>query len=190
MNVTFTGGTAVQRQWFDDAVHGSPYPFHELADVNLDVEWGDPAAIDPTGNHSDFACTRQNADGSFVMIIRSDLDKPGRDTQYGHLYEGKDFYQETVLHELGHVVQFHLSNASPDHDAFCAIFGAASGQWNPVGAPWQNRVQEAVAETFKDLAFSGRKFDNRTLYRLPAAQLNAFVAKLGGGAVVQTFGGW
>lgn len=170
MNVSFTGGTAQQRQWVQDAISTCNFPFDGLS-VSVEFTWGTP----PVANHSAFACTVSNGGGSYTVTLRPDLDDPNRDP----LYNGKSFYEETVVHELGHVAQMALADSSAQHDSFCDMFGAPHTDWTiseatPQG--WETAVVEAVAETFKDMWFPDRKFDNRTRWKLASNETGAFAA--------------
>lgn len=111
-------------------------------------------------------------DTPFVRIlIREDLLLGGA----GEEWSGRPFLCETVCHELGHVVIYLLMKAygvAWVKEKACAIFGRPLGEWD-AGA-WEDRVQEAVAETYKDVMMPKRAYDNRTNIKLAEGSFTDF----------------
>lgn len=182
--VNFLNGTPRQRQLFNDAVAEALYDWSRIPN-NIDVDW--ESQFDST-LHNSFAltqyltdqvdsCHRQMHDN---IKIASNLDNPNRPgNEGGHpvgYYAGDQFYKETVIHELGHVVG-SMADAS-QRTALAACFDRGPTSWlaglNNEGA-WEDRVTEGFAETFKDVFFPGRKFDNRTRVKLPQANFSRFL---------------
>jgi hypothetical protein len=184
--ISFVNGTARQQDLFNRAMAVSTFPWSRI-ESHVSVEWVDEVELNR--DHHAFAAVeaREGLDAcgrtdQCYMQIRNDLDdpfRPGNDGGWpkGH-FRGDKFYMETVNHELGHVVQFKLN---PSQRAKrCHAFGASTGQWDDVTLPWEMLVQEADAETFKDvfLPRRWRKFDNRTTRRLRRERFEEWMSVL------------
>lgn len=110
---------------------------------------------DPLPDMEDeFAATKKEGDQYFIDVWNQ-LDNPSRPPPYNT----KAFFQETIVHEIGHCITFMLIENYGNWviDELVSIFG---GPWNT--GPWVGQTIEAAAETFKDGVFPGRQFDNRT----------------------------
>lgn len=69
--------------------------------------------------------------------------------------QGKPFFQETVAHEMGHVLADELTRHLPGFtDEMASLFGRAGDAWNDHGEPWEHRITENAAEFFKDVALT------------------------------------
>jgi hypothetical protein len=109
---------------------------------------------------------REGADDP-ASPINQWLPDPARDIQ--------KFFQEAVIHELGHAFFFNHFN-TPEFQATAAAWfhrawgngeagaNGTAAEWNPLDKPWSDRIQEALAEFFKDVYLDPeqRVFDNRT----------------------------
>lgn len=160
MVVSFANGTARQRQLVNDAIAECTFQFDRLeATVTFTFE----PRIDPALHGGKFgAVTFVDQLPTHAEIhVLADLANPR-----SSFYAGDDFFKESVIHELGHVVTLSLA---PDQQA--VIAGALGAdyrtQWD-LGAVkgWTLSAAEGAAETFKDLFFPGRKYNNRTRWRL------------------------
>lgn len=175
MNFSLTNGTARQTGLFNAALGICSYPLDGWKDKTVVVTWV-PTVSNP--DHSAFADSWVDGDTGHIEI-RDDLDKPNRDVEW----TGDNFYMETVLHEMGHIVAGFKGVTSAQMTSLFAGNenggypgpGGTDDDWD-TGA-WQNRIQEAVAETFKDLwmAKSKRVYDNRTNWILSFSALRDFV---------------
>lgn len=186
MNIIFDNGTAQQRAWFTEAMSLATFPWNRIS-TTVHVGW--VAHIDLPKHHNDFAVTIVNplpADpcgrpDNAHILIRDDLDDPNRPGDDGGFprghFAGKEFYMESVLHELGHVVQSKFT--SGQRSRLAAIFNGKPADWNGPSR-WEDKRQESDAETFKDvwLPKPHRKFDNRTLHRLQRWQFSEWLAVL------------
>jgi hypothetical protein len=175
VNVTLTGGTSQQRQWFEEAVReAGTYPFDKLT-VNVTVSWVDEP---PCPGHKETACTT-TADGvNFELKIRNTLDTFGR-----------LFYDEIVVHELGHVISFALTTVA-ERQTMCAWFHkhvpgegdvpGTAADLNPLDQPWEDRIQEAMAETVKDAIMPDRyrEADNRTNWEIDRDRYEDFMTAM------------
>lgn len=160
------------------------YPFERL---DIDVSFNVVAEPNCPG-HSEFACTSFGVDGASVEF-RNGLGAP-TPPPFSEDYAGLKFVQETVAHEVGHVVAGVKIN-SPDLIAeMCKLFIRTdpmtgersvgdSSRW--AAGEWPDRIGEAVAETFKDvfLAKEMRKFDNRTNWDLPESNFRDYLRLMG-----------
>lgn len=165
MNLTLTGGTEQQRSWFDRALSRCKYNF-DVIDADVNVSWpAEPSCV----GHTEFACTHWNG-AAWAIEIRATLD-----TDQSSL-----FYDETCVHELGHVAWF-VRTTDAARQAMCPFFyrdGVGGGRvigeaadLNPLDSDWDLRIQETMAEIFKDtvLPDSSREFDNRTQWKVDPA---------------------
>lgn len=159
----FLNGTSQQRAWFQEAVenswatwaddpraeertNGFSSSYRDLAvrrlSSQIEVEWKlDPG---PPGNAElGWTTTWHNGTGWQARIeLHSRLDDPGFE-----FYEGKGFYLEAVLHELGHVIH-GARLGEPQIQRICELFGGARAQWE-IG-DWQDQIKEATTEYLRD----------------------------------------
>jgi hypothetical protein len=186
VKLNVVGGTDRQRGWFAEAMDACLFPWERIT-THVTVEWVDP--LDLPQHY--FAYTTWNGtpadscghpDVALVQIINTldDPDRPGTDG--GHptgYFAGKRFYTETVIHELGHVVQMKFSERQ--RETICDLYGTDLGDWSEPPA-WVDKVEEGDAETFKDvwLPRAYRKFNNRTYYRLEESRFEDYLTVLDG----------
>lgn len=100
------------------------------------------------------------------VLIREDLIAGGA----GAAFAGEDFFRETCMHEVGHLIAAMIGELyGIDYliDNACALFGRPTSDWNDHGLPWEDRVEEAAAEFYKDAVLPSRRYDNRTNLPLP-----------------------
>lgn len=170
MELHFTNGTLQQQTWFEQTMTRSLFPWARITTA-VHVEFTDEI---PEG-HTLFAYTTWGGGrvdhcgrpDEATILIRNDLDdRAGSVLSHPRTYfAGKRFFMETVMHELGHVVQSKFS--SEQVALMSAIFDGSPFDWNGP-AEWEEKRQESFTETFKDvyLPRQYRKFDNRTHHRL------------------------
>lgn len=166
MNFRFQNGTAQQVDLFKDAVNHvhSLCNLHQYrARVNVTFT-SDP--IPGGGFGFEFGFTEGFAVDGGLWEIRIQDDLLTRTDQFG----GEDFFQETVVHELSHVLIEYGRAESGAQARFLSYF--RPGPWEDDA--WANSVEESVAETFKDIFSPARRYDNRTLRRLPEAAFDDF----------------
>lgn len=185
-DITFDASVnTLQRQWVMDAVQfctfkGGSY----AATVRIEEE-------PPCPGHKDYMCTYMEGNVATIVIRRGaeDPSQPFLGNLPNPAKDVKNFFMESVVHELGHVVQ--LTNMKDaDITPMCALFfkQGATGegmQWgtsdNWSAGDWEDRIQEAVAETFKD-AYLGdmyRVYDNRTNWSLGQTSWDQYAELLG-----------
>lgn len=127
------------------------------------VEWVPESQI-PTAAGSDghiiFAHTETVG---ITQWFQSDIKIAETLDTRGGAFGGEKFYKETVLHEFMHVLQALLGEEGKAK--VIAAFGG--GSWS--GGAWEDQIQEAAAETMKDLLAGEdqRRYSNRTHKRLP-----------------------
>lgn len=157
MEVTFEGANSTQEAACQTALHNLlNLPFDSIP-LNLTIAFvPDPAP----GDDEEFAASTYEYD-STTATIKIDEDAP----DWNAKYKGIEFLQETVAHEVGHV----MFAAMPEsyRSSVAQMFGAKSDDFSelqPEGSAWQNRYIEGIAETFKDafLPRRFRKYANRT----------------------------
>jgi hypothetical protein len=181
LDVHFVNGTTRQRDWFIEAMGHSRFPWQRIQ-ATVEVEFVDFDTLKgvQSRHHHDFAFTENFLDPTdpcgrpsrSKIWMRDDLDdpnRPGDDAGYpkGH-FTGHAFYMETVMHELGHVVQGKLSPEEISRLTLGVYGGHAASDWNDPKLKWWHQRQESDAETFKDIWLPRpyRKFDNRTNHRM------------------------
>jgi hypothetical protein len=180
MNLTLTGGTSQQRQWVTEAIRRANYPFDDL-DVHVFVTW--PAEPSLPG-HKEFAATTTVDGINFALEIRASLDS-STDPDYS----GRAFYEETVIHEIAHVITFARTTEAARQTMCPCFYKLVTGEGvvhgtaadlNPGAAPWGDRIQEAMAEIIKDtiLANTFREYDNRTNWQLDPDHFLDFMAAM------------
>lgn len=188
MIVTLVGGTGQQRQWVEEAIRRVTYPLDRLA-VNVTVTW---PTEPPCPGHKEFACTTTPDGVNFAMSIREAFDS-STDPDYS----GRTFYEETIVHELGHVITFARANLAA-REAMCpwfmrrvsgeGIVHGVAAQLDNADDLWEDRIQEAMAETIKDaiLPHGYRDYDNRTNWEIDPAHYDDFMTAMVPGDVTGT----
>jgi hypothetical protein len=181
--------TSTMRTWIQSALDLCSYP---LKDVDIDVTFV-KVAEPSTPGHQDTMGTTET--GTVATIeIRDGLDDPTHPMNAGLPNPTQDtrfFFMETVIHEMGHVVSFHFIDNDTKRGVAAAAFtktgetgeGLKTGtlaDWNPLDSAWEDRIQEAVAEVFKDtyLADSFRIYENRTHWDVSSGAFNALMTML------------
>jgi hypothetical protein len=196
MNVIYTGGTGQQRAWVASAIAQMRFPWEALTALEVNVSW----PVEPSlPGHKEYACTIQGVDGNhFSVEIRRAFDDPTYIKDHPpfdemgdtHPVSAERFYIETVAHELGHVLAFHFmaTMTSGQLDTMCACFekrvsGAGlvvgtQADLHPVGAKWEDMLQEGIAEALKDIYLPDalREFDNRTNWKLSKDRYEDFIS--------------
>lgn len=179
MNVVFHSSvTGQQRQWINDTIARSKYPLDSLTCTVTFQVLPEPTAP----GHQDMMCTVPLIDGSYRVEIREGLDSPTGPIALGLPNPASDIkllFQESIMHELGHVITFTFITTDAQKTTVASWFGrqGSMGDGVPVGEladwfniemPWEDRIIEAVAETIKDASLDEqhRLYDNRTNWML------------------------
>lgn len=126
--------------------------------------------------HKDYMCTTPNTDTDIAGNVTLVEIRHGAETSTVANVAERDvraFFMEAVVHEIGHAVTFDriISDVAKTAVARCFTKNGVRGDlpdWNPIDKPWEDRIQEAVAEAFK-VAFLGdsfRLYDNRSNWRI------------------------
>ena len=183
MNFSVVGATDNQAALVERALAAFGYPIDVMGtDVTIAF------VVEPSyPGTEEFAAATQTGPGEWLIEVRSNLDQLGRDPE--GIYEGPEFFMETVIHEMGHVIAgtwlgtpekrasmavcFERKNREPGYPADGNITYWQAGDWT-------DRIEEAVAESIKDvwLPLSIRAYDNRTKWILKQSSFGAFVALL------------
>lgn len=184
MNLSLTG-SAAQRSWVDETLARSGFPWDQIT-TSLLVQFDEPTDENEHDGLTTFAWTDLlytltdtcgRADAGF-MTLRPDLDTfvhdfgiPDKRHPDSPLHTAMD----VVHHELGHVVASKIDPS--DVPVIAACFGRNIAGWgDDHNLPWNERVIEAFAETFKDFYLGEhRQWDNRTNLRLRFAQRDQFL---------------
>lgn len=192
MNYTFTNGTDEQKELWARAAHLLlNMPFDELP-FDITVEFDTGEVIDAAG-HDSTAVTFTTY-GSTTALTKVRNDAPGYGSiraslvaeaaAMGLQYNALLHYNETAVHEMGHVAFAALSEAS--RLKICAMFGSDTDENAVINDPadeWADRVVEGIAETFKEafLPARFRVFPNRTRKKIPYSLYPAFRKVFRGG---------
>ena len=133
---------------------------------------------EPPPGHNEFAATEYfpsvpGVSAEYWKIsVRNDLDSPSRPEPF----TGQNFFQETIAHELGHVmtsIVFKKMGATQAIAKFRQMFNAPSAPWDT--GPWEGQLKEAVAEFYKDMIWPTRKFNSRADIKLPRANYETWL---------------
>lgn len=126
--------------------------------------------------HQDYMCA--HLDGKIGTIeIREGADQP-ESVQLPAGASVRTFFMESFIHEMAHLVTFASVDTNAKIERMAGMFrrvstglgwGGARGNaadWNPLDKPWEERIQEAVAEVLKDdvMPESQRVYENRTMW--------------------------
>jgi len=170
--VHFLNGTDQQRAWFREAIEKAWSTWADPAALNLrystltalntriDVQWA-PDIAAPGDDFNALTTTWDDPYEPHALIqIDADLDQEG-----SSLWQGKEFYLETIVHELAHVAAGRLL-LEPQIQRICELLGIPRSQWDT--GPWADRGAEATAEIIKValLQPNDRRYENRTNLRL------------------------
>jgi hypothetical protein len=179
---------AAPTQAQEDAVRAAigPITLYRWGDFDhtVRITWvDDPTLIIGNAHNHVFAYTTVALGGSPIDIrLRRSLGA-GPDAEGGFwrqrgINNTLAFLTETTIHELGHVLVAFI----PNWDEFPALFfrngvRGTLGDWSRSADDWEDHIQEAVVEVFKDAFYPGRVYDNRTHWKLPRDNFAAFVRK-------------
>lgn len=172
MEFIFTNGTEEQQElWREGAAHLLNLPLDDLP-LTITVSFVDPSELPNEqttlawttwtyGSNEATTLVRNDAPsfGDAVGGLRAEAAARGLD------WSEATFCIETSAHEVAHAAYASLAEA--DRVAVAQMFGASTDlteELSPEGSEWQDRVIEAIAETFKE-AFVPRQFrvfPNRT----------------------------
>lgn len=173
-----------QRQWFNDALARTRFAI-DRGEVTINVlTVAEPSAP----GHSDYMATITDEAGT-RLEIRSGADDPAAAFNKWLPDPQRDiqaFFAESVIHEVvGHAFWFNHFNDDGTKAQLASFFRRSYGgdetrgtlaDWNPLDKPWEDRLQEALAEFAKDvyLPSESRVFDNRTNWTFDEAHYGAF----------------
>jgi hypothetical protein len=188
VNTVFAATMSEQQiRYVKDALEVCRFPLDRLtADVTFTV-----VAEPPAVGHNDLMATTET-DGAFTVSIRQGIDSSDSPSLAGLPNAARDthvFFVECVMHELGHIAQKTWASTDEQIAALCALFhsqataGVASragtaADWD--SGSWPQRIEEAVAESWKDgwCPPEWRVYDNRTNWRIAEANWEALILAL------------
>lgn len=195
MNFQLDGGTPQQQRWVQDAIAQCSYPLDSL-NATVTVQWANQMPSNADSRHP-YMVTQVQSDGSFLVTVASWADDPSNPGNQGlpnpqqDIYE---FYKQSFVHELGHVVidsTFNPGGADTDPrvQTMCGLFWRATvdsgtgrrfgtmSDWDASSLAWADEVREAVAECFKCGFYTGRLlFMNRTHWNIDAGSWAQFLS--------------
>ena len=169
MELTFENGTDLQKTACRTALHNLlNLPFDSIP-FFLTIEF----TPDPLpSKHNEFAVTETEV-GSLEAFTKIASIAPN----WPIPWDGIQFLQETTAHEFAH----GLFAALPEKRRLeiAEMFGASStdpGEINPETSKWEDRINEGIAETFKDafLPPDLRRYFNRTNHKIPISEYPRF----------------
>lgn len=181
-----------QQQWFQEAISrlDHTFPASQLP-LKITVK---TVPEPPCVGHNDYMCTQTLSTDGVVTDIQIFI-REGAETQAVARQATTDlahaFFMEAVVHEFGHVLTFTylaLDDAAREEMAGWFIWRGEGGttrhgeldDWNPTDKKWESRIQEAVAEWFKDLYMPRkyRAYDNRTDWWFDQDYLSDWFSKI------------
>lgn len=180
ITVVFDGSVKGQmRAWCQDALTFSRFKI-EAGNLKITVRVMDEP---PCPGHDDYMCTQTSfsPDTGFesTVTIRTGADDPTLDFNQHVKDELKQFFMEAFVHEvIGHAFPFTHMVASDQsktniaswfqYDTRAEVRVGTLADWNPLDEPWEDRIQEALAEVLKDIYLPDqyRAYDNRTNWKL------------------------
>lgn len=182
MKYVFTNGTAEQKELWAAAYGLLRNLPEESLPLQITITFANPSEIGQTS----FATTTWSYHSEISQTaVRNDAPGYGgadagliaEAAAMGLTYDAHQHFNETAIHELGHSVFAALPEST--RVAIARLFGAKSdneGELNPADRPWQDRIMEAIAETFKEafLPARYRVFPNRTNIHLSYALYPTF----------------
>lgn len=183
MNLVFTNGSTAQKKAWSAAYGYLLNLPKDAIPLAMTVTFKPPSEVQ---EQTAFAETYWNYDSTSGDVwVRNDA--PGfadldasliaEATASGLNYNAHQHFNETAVHELGHAVF-----AAIPHDfrvQIAQLFGAesdSSTDLNPPGSDWHDRIQEGIADTFKEafLPARYRVFPNRTNRKISYADFPRF----------------
>lgn len=187
MDYIFSNGNAEQKALWREAVsHLLNLPEEDIP-LTVTVSFEPPENLIGKG-HTDLALTSFTY-GSLDATTQVRNDAPGFGGQRASLealaagmgleYSAIKHFHETAIHELGHALFAALPHEV--RVAIAQMFGAEGDETSELFPPakaWQNRIGEAIAETFKEafLPARYRVFPNRTNIHIPYNKFPEFRA--------------
>lgn len=187
MNFSFDNSlSSQQRAWAQDAIALCRFPW-DAYDLNVTfVVVPEP----PCPGHQDYMCTQADVGfANFLVNIREGADDPTQQFNKGlpnPAADVKDFYMESIIHELGHVIVDKKVDGAGRIAETVLLFtmqktgaGIRTGteaDWNDP-PEWADHIQEAAAEVFKDtfLNENYRVYENRTNWDISEADHKSFI---------------
>lgn len=171
--------------WFLEAYDLCTYNFQVLGGksarngIRVDVTWLSESALDPDDLDNFNVFARTSYVGLVSNFHRFTIEILDSLHSRGGPLGGKTFYQESVVHELAHVVITMLvATGGYTVETLTAELGPMLGLsvWNDPGVAWEDRILEATAETFKDIYMpkAARVYSNRTNGKLPRVRFDDF----------------
>lgn len=192
MNFAYSGGTPQQLRWIQDALTDCTYPLSAIG-VNVTFQFAQPLPISTDIGHAhSYMVTQQVAPGDFTISIATWADDPTNPNNLGLPNPAQDiydFFKQSIVHELGHVVHFTLINSPLLQQQAASLF------WTPdiTGGPgrrygslpdwsatvWVDNVMEGIAEVFKCVFYSQRLiFLDRTDWHIDQTPFNELIQLL------------
>jgi hypothetical protein len=185
-----------QRLWCVSMLALTTFP-RDLLNLTVNVATGEP----PCPGHSDYMCTTITGANACDVVIRGGVEDPGHPANRGLVESGKPslddvrrFFIESFAHEvIGHGVSLGFMSASDaDKTALAGYFRygkTATGEpprngvladWNPLDRPWEDRIQEAVAEFLKDVYVpeTVRFYEQRTNWDFVEENFDEFLTRV------------
>jgi hypothetical protein len=182
MDFNLVGGTGRQRDWVDGAIGACTYDL-TLIDATVTVQWVDPLPQSPDIGHAhSYMVTTSNGVREFTISIATWADDASNPNNSGLPNPSQDiqtFYEQSFVHELGHVVHFSTITSDDERTHAASLFwtpdtSGGSGRrfgtladWS--ATTWAQNMMEAIAETFKCVYYQGDLiYRNRTIWHLDA----------------------
>lgn len=143
----------------------------------------------PCPGHSDYMCTETtfwvNDDPTITWTIITGAEDGSQSFNAGVRDDPKAFFMESAVHEYAHALM-HVYYARSDGEKadICTWFKHKNSgkvgtleDWSPENGEWEDRIEEAIAEFFKDVYMPEqfRYFQQRTNWQFQKSYFSAFL---------------
>lgn len=143
----------------------------------------------PCPGHSDYMCTETtywvNDTPTISWTIITDAEDPTQSFNAGVRDDVKAFFMESVIHEYAHgLMHVYFARGDGEKANIASWFkhrnSGKVGQlddWSPENSEWEDRIEEAIAEFFKDVYMPEqfRYFQQRTNWQFQKQYFPSFL---------------
>lgn len=143
----------------------------------------------PCPGHSDYMCTETtywvNDRPTVTWTAITGAEDPTQGFNQGVRDDVKSFFMESCIHEYAHALM-HIFFAAGDAEKanICTWFKHRNtgkvgtiNDWSPENGDWEDRIEEAIAEFFKDVYMPEqfRYYQQRTNWQFQKSYFNSFL---------------
>lgn len=186
MDLQFVNGNPSQKDWVHSAIQACGFDL-SLIGSTVWVHFVDPLPVSSDLGHSHAYMVTQQTPTGFTISIATWANDPDNSNNQGLPNPPEDifdFFKQSFVHELGHVVHFTSITTDTERAQAASLFwtptvdGGSGRRYGTLGDwsanTWPNNMMEAIAETFKCTYYAGRLiFANRTEWRIDQSAWSA-----------------